>query len=401
MFGFQSIINMGVNLQLMPAKGMTLPFISYGGSSLIAIAISMGMVLALTRQRPERRKQPGVLACRRARAGRRISMASGTILLAAGGTGGHLFPAEALAHELIARGWTVHLATDDRAERFAGDFPAAADPSDRRRRPSAPATRSRLLKSLWTIWQRRAAGLGGDPPAMKPAAVVGFGGYPTLPPVYAATRRSVPTLIHEQNAVMGRANRALAGRVSAIAGGFLDDGSRAPSATRPCVTGNPVRPAVVEAAEVAYRRPGGRRAVPSAGVRRQPGRPVLLGGDAGRRSRLLPEEQRARLEDHAAGARTTIRPPVEAAYAQWASRPRSRRSSATWRTGSPTAHLVISRSGASTVSEIAVIGRPALLVPYPHALDHDQAANAAALAAAGGAEVHASRRRFRPSAWPH
>ena len=135
LFGFQSIINMGVNLQLMPAKGMTLPFISYGGSSLIAIAISMGMVLALTRQRPEKRAQDAASSDAAPRACRRSKpMAKGTILLAAGGTGGHLFPAEALAHELIARGWAVHLVTDDRAERFAGKFPGRRDPC---RSPSA------------------------------------------------------------------------------------------------------------------------------------------------------------------------------------------------------------------------------------------------------------------------
>ena len=177
-------------------------------------------------------------------------MAKGTILLAAGGTGGHLFPAEALAHELIARGWQVHLATDDRAERFAGNFPATAV------HPIASATfGSRnpvaLARSFWTIWRgvRQASALIRR---IKPAAVVGFGGYPTLPPLYAATRRKVPTLIHEQNAVMGRANKALAARVDAIAGGFLDPAT-ARLGAKIVVTGNPVRPAVLEAAETAYR----------------------------------------------------------------------------------------------------------------------------------------------------
>ena len=141
------------------------------------------------------------------------------ILLAAGGTGGHVFPAEALSHELTARGWEIHLATDERANRYAGKFPAAAI------HPIASATLGSrnplaLARSFWKIWTgvRQASALIAE---LQPKAVVGFGGYPTLPPLYAATRRGVPTVIHEQNAVMGRANKALAGRVDAIAGGFL------------------------------------------------------------------------------------------------------------------------------------------------------------------------------------
>jgi len=143
-------------------------------------------------------------------------MAKGTILLAAGGTGGHLFPAEALAHALHERGWQVHLATDKRAARFSGDFPAAEthiveSATFGSKNPFA------LLRAGWTIWRgvKQASALLQR---LKPAAVVGFGGYPTLPPLWAATRRGVPALIHEQNAVMGRANKALAARVQAIAG---------------------------------------------------------------------------------------------------------------------------------------------------------------------------------------
>ena len=196
----------------------------------------------------------------------------------------------------------------------------------------------------------------------------------------------MPTLIHEQNAVMGRANKALAGRVSAIAGGFLDDHSGA-FGDKTVVTGNPVRPAVIEAAEVAF-------AAPAADA---PFHLLVFGGSQGAQffSEAMPPAiapaaggAAPRLEDHPAGAPRRRRPPSRPPMPNSASRPRSRRSSATWRDRMATAHLVISRSGASTVSEIAVIGRPALLVPYPHALDHDQAANAAALAAAGGAELH-------------
>jgi UDP-N-acetylglucosamine--N-acetylmuramyl-(pentapeptide) pyrophosphoryl-undecaprenol N-acetylglucosamine transferase len=310
-------------------------------------------------------------------------MAKGTILLAAGGTGGHVFPAEALAHELIARGWQIDLATDSRVERFAADFPASAV------HPIASATfASRnpiaLARAAWTIWQgvRQASALIRK---IKPAAVVGFGGYPTLPPLYAATLRKAPTLIHEQNAVMGRANKALATRVDAIAGGFLDPAD-SKFGSKIVVTGNPVRPAVLEAAKADYR-------APEAG---QPFRLLVFGGSQGaqffseaipaaiallpqRRRNRLRLTQQARAKDLAGAEQALAAAGVEVEISPFFTDMAQRISDA---------HLVISRSGASTVSEIAVIGRPALLVPYPYALDHDQAANAAALAAAGGAEVH-------------
>ena len=311
-------------------------------------------------------------------------MALGTILLAAGGTGGHLFPAEALAHELIERGWVVHLATDDRAERFAANFPA------RQIHPIASATfASRnpiaVAGAFWKIWRgvREASRVIAR---IKPAAVVGFGGYPTLPPLYAATRRGVPTLIHEQNAVMGRANRALAARVDAIAGGFLDETSSRHGA-KIVLTGNPVRPAVLTAAAAPYVTSG----------EGEPFRLLVFGGSQGAQffsdampgavadlpealRRRLVVTQQARAEDvgkvKEGYAQTGVEAQVSPFFTDMAARIAA-------------AHLVVSRSGASTVSEIAVIGRPALLVPYPHALDHDQAANAASLAAAGGAEVRA------------
>lgn len=308
-------------------------------------------------------------------------MALGKILLAAGGTGGHLFPAEALAHELSARGWRVHLATDDRATRFSSEFPA-----DAVHRISSATFASRnplaLAGAFWRIWRgvREASALIRK---IKPEAVVGFGGYPTLPPLYAATRRGVPTLIHEQNAVMGRANRALAQRVTAIAGGFLRSSGEDDKIV---ITGNPVRPAVLEAAQTAYE--------PSSGA--EPFRLLVFGGSQGAQFfsdaipgaiALLAPEQRGRLTV-TQQARAEDAGRVKAAYAQFGIEAEVSPFFTDMARRIGTAHLVISRSGASTVSEVAVIGRPALFVPYPHALDHDQAANAAALAAAGGAEVH-------------
>ncbi len=309
-------------------------------------------------------------------------MGNGTILLAAGGTGGHLFPAEALAHELIGRGWTIHLATDDRAQRYVAGFPAEAvhalpSATIGGRNPVA------LGRSLLRIWHgtRAASRLFAK---IRPAAVIGFGGYPTLPPLWAATRAGLPTLIHEQNAVMGRANRALASRVKAIAGGFLPSEGRWSAKT--VVTGNPVRPAVIEAAGQDYEQSG----------EGEPFNLLVFGGSQGAQFfsdaipaavALLPEParkrlrvvQQARREDEAGvrAAYQAMNVPAEVLpfFSDMGARIAD-------------AHLVVSRSGASTVSEIAVIGRPAMLVPYPHALDHDQAANAAALAAAGGADVY-------------
>jgi UDP-N-acetylglucosamine--N-acetylmuramyl-(pentapeptide) pyrophosphoryl-undecaprenol N-acetylglucosamine transferase len=310
-------------------------------------------------------------------------MAKGVILLSAGGTGGHLFPAEALAHELKRRGWHVHLATDERAERFAGSFPADAV------HPISSATLgsknpAALLGSFFKLWRgvRQAGKLIVD---LRPKAVVGFGGYPTVPPLFAATRRGVPTLIHEQNAVMGRANKALAFRVDAIAGGFLDQAaSRAPDKT--VMTGNPVRPSVTKAAETPYAAP----------AEDGPFRLLVFGGSQGAQFfseaippavAALPDFQRKRLHV-TQQTRADDEARVRAAFAGMGVSADVAPFFDDLATSMAAAHLVISRSGASTVSEIAVIGRPAVLVPYPYALDHDQAANAAALAAAGGAEVH-------------
>jgi UDP-N-acetylglucosamine--N-acetylmuramyl-(pentapeptide) pyrophosphoryl-undecaprenol N-acetylglucosamine transferase len=276
----------------------------------------------------------------------------------------------------------VHLVTDKRAERFADTFPA----DEIHVVPSAtfasknPVALARTLLTLWSGYRaaRRLV------TRLKPLAIVGFGGYPTIPPMLAATAAGIPSLIHEQNAVMGRANKSLASRVDAIAGGFLPPDNGAFSA-KTVTTGNPVRPAVLAAAETPYRASRGD----------EPFHLVVFGGSQGAQFfsgavptalALLTDEERRRIvltqqarpEDrsqvNSCLGKLKMSADVSAFFGDMAERIGA-------------AHLVISRSGASTVSEIAVIGRPAILVPYPHALDHDQAANAAALVAAGGAKV--------------
>src|SRR6185295_112927 len=178
-------------------------------------------------------------------------MARGGVLVAAGGTGGHLFPAEALAAALAKRNVTVELMTDSRAARHAGAFAPDAvhlvpSATIRGRNPVALIkTASVLGYGVLKAWLML--------PSLRPAIVVGFGGYPTIPPLLAASLRGIPTLIHEQNAIMGRANRMLAPRVRSIATGFAGVLSRDAALNVKAVhTGNPVRPAVIAAAATTY-----------------------------------------------------------------------------------------------------------------------------------------------------
>jgi UDP-N-acetylglucosamine--N-acetylmuramyl-(pentapeptide) pyrophosphoryl-undecaprenol N-acetylglucosamine transferase len=304
-----------------------------------------------------------------------------TILVAAGGTGGHLFPAEALAAELGRRGHAVELATDERADKYGRAFPARAidiipSATFKGRDPiSLAKTVTTLAVGTWQAWRllRR----------IRPDAVVGFGGYPTFPPMIAAQFSGVPTILHEQNAVMGRANRALARRVTRIALSFPGTRMMGADGTRALHTGNPVRDMVISAARVPYDRPALDGEF----------RLLVFGGSQGARffSEVLPPAierldpalrarlklvQQARAEDGEAVTAAYQRMGVAAEVAPFFVDLPARIAAA---------HLVVCRSGASSVGELAVIGRPAILVPFPGALDQDQAANAAVLEAVGGA----------------
>jgi UDP-N-acetylglucosamine--N-acetylmuramyl-(pentapeptide) pyrophosphoryl-undecaprenol N-acetylglucosamine transferase len=314
------------------------------------------------------------------------------VVVAAGGTGGHLFPAEALSAALARRGILVDLATDVRATRYGGKFPARAThviPSEtiRARNPlSLVKTVSILGFGVTRAWLL----LG----RLKPAAVIGFGGYPTIPTVLAASMRHIPTLIHEQNGVMGRANRMLAPRVNAIATSFAGvltaDRRLAAKETR---VGNPVRPAVVAAAAQPYAKP-------------EPGGPLRLlifGGSQG--ARIMADIVPAAVErlEPALWARLKIvqqareedMPRVKAVYARLKVAAEVAPFFADLPARIAASHLIIARSGASTVAELAAIGRPAILVPLPHALDQDQLANATVLEKAGGA-IRIAQAEFSP-----
>jgi UDP-N-acetylglucosamine--N-acetylmuramyl-(pentapeptide) pyrophosphoryl-undecaprenol N-acetylglucosamine transferase len=303
-------------------------------------------------------------------------------VVAAGGTGGHLFPAQALSEALIARGWRVVLATDERGAAYAGAFPAEERIalSAATFTPGDPLGMARAaLAIVRGVLQAQAAFR-----RIKPNVVVGFGGYPSLPALIAASLSGRRTMIHEQNAVMGRANRLLAGRVSAIACAFPTLQKAPPDVVaRAKVVGNPVRPEIRALAERPY--------VPPEGMLRL----LVTGGSQGARLlsdmiplavARLPEALRCRLSVQQQTRQESIDEArriygdalVEAEIAPFFSGMADRLAAA---------HLMIGRSGASTVCEIAVAGKPAILVPLKIAIDDDQGQNARLLAEAGAAVV--------------
>jgi UDP-N-acetylglucosamine--N-acetylmuramyl-(pentapeptide) pyrophosphoryl-undecaprenol N-acetylglucosamine transferase len=306
-----------------------------------------------------------------------------TFVLAAGGTGGHLFPAQALAERLVAAGAAVHLATDRRADAFAAAVPGVT---------ISQIWAGRLGGGpLQTVWgaAEMAIGLVQARRLLRridPDAVVGFGGYPSMPTMVAAVRLGYPTAIHEQNAVLGRANRLLARGVKRIGTGFVQTAAmRDADRSRAVHTGNPVRPAILAVSDTPYRPP----------LRGEPIELLVLGGSQGARifADIVPSALAALPPELRAALRVSLQ-----------ARPEDRdRADAQLRDAGHAAEvssffadvperlaraqLAICRSGASTVSELAAIGRPALVVPYPHATDDHQMANARAVAEAGAGWV--------------
>jgi UDP-N-acetylglucosamine--N-acetylmuramyl-(pentapeptide) pyrophosphoryl-undecaprenol N-acetylglucosamine transferase len=316
------------------------------------------------------------------------------IVLAAGGTGGHIFPAQALADELLGRGRSLALVTDRRGEAYSG---ALSRIETYRVRAGGTASRGRLglpialLESAlgaieaWRLLKR-----------LRPATVVGFGGYPSLPTMIAAWFAGISMVLHEQNAVLGRVNRLIAGRASRIATSF--DGTRgiAPGAQgRVSVTGNPVRAEIVALNGVPYTPPevdgqvhllvfGGSQ---GASVFGQVVPAAIASLPEGLRTRLVVTQQ----------CRESDLELVRALYKSVGVAVELRTFFRDMPLKFARAHLVIARAGASTVAELALVGRPSILVPYPHATDDHQSANAEALVRAGGAWAF-DHRRFTPDA---
>lgn len=307
-------------------------------------------------------------------------------VLMAGGTGGHLFPAEALAEELRRREHEVHLMTDRRVTRFGEHFPAreihiipSATPSIRNPIKFIGASLS-IARGVFVAWRRLRR--------IDPDVVVGFGGYPVFPPFLAASLMGIPGILHEQNAVMGRANRALARFADGLALSFEQTRYAEKFSVDKVITGNPLRDSVREAAaSTAY----------SALKGKQPIRLLVFGGSQGARVFAdlvpdalthLPQEMRQRLR-----VTQQCRPEDLERVAAIYRAAKINVELAAFFDDLPVrmadAHLVICRSGASTVSELAALGRPAILVPFPGSLDADQMNNAVFLDEAGGGWLEA------------
>lgn len=305
-----------------------------------------------------------------------------SVMLAAGGTGGHLFPAMALAEELKRRGIPVDLITDMRGDRYGASFPARTifqvpSATVNGRSPIAAAkTGATLARGV-----AKARQILGD---VHPKVMVGFGGYPSLPPMLAARMRGIPTAIHEQNAVLGRANRFLSRRVNAIATSFQGvKGIDVGTAAKVRFTGNPVRDIVLEWAKEDYQPPHATG----------PFQILIFGGSQG--ARFFSDMVPATLATYPAEARAALRivqqareedvQRVEDSYRAAGIQAEVRAFFPNLPEAMSQAHLVIGRAGASTVAELTVMGRPSILVPLPNALDNDQLNNARRLADAGGA----------------
>jgi UDP-N-acetylglucosamine--N-acetylmuramyl-(pentapeptide) pyrophosphoryl-undecaprenol N-acetylglucosamine transferase len=301
------------------------------------------------------------------------------LIIAAGGTGGHMFPAQALAEAMLEKGWRVRLTTDVRGARYTGGFPKAVEVvqvgsatfarGGLRDKLAVPfRIAGGVMAATWRFWRD------------KPAVVVGFGGYPSIPAVAAATILRLPRMLHEQNGVLGRVNQVFARRVDKIACGTWP--TELPAGVAGEHTGNPVRSAVLRRAGAGYIAPGD-----------YPMSIFIMGGSQGARilSDVVPEAlsrlpedirrfirvgHQARAEDVArvsdAYARAGIGADVETFFNDVPDRLSE-------------AQLAICRAGASTVADIAVIGRPSILVPLAQAIRDEQTANARALVEAGGA----------------
>jgi UDP-N-acetylglucosamine--N-acetylmuramyl-(pentapeptide) pyrophosphoryl-undecaprenol N-acetylglucosamine transferase len=301
------------------------------------------------------------------------------IVIAAGGTGGHTFPAQATAQALMARGHRVLLATDPRGAGFAAKVPGAEV------LPIRSATFSgrnpikigiAITEILRGVRQARAAFK-----REKPMAVVGFGGYPALPSMLAASMTRTPSIIHESNALLGRVNRLVAKRVTKIATAFDKvEWLPAGTASKVILIGNPVRPAIVEKT-TPYVPPDGAFSL------------LVFGGSQGARImsevvpealKLLPDGLRARVRvtQQARGEDLAL---VRSAFGSMGMEAETSDFFTDLPERMAAAHLVISRSGASTCAELTAMGRPSILVPYPFATDDHQSYNARVLADSGAA----------------
>ena len=308
-----------------------------------------------------------------------MNLAAPLLVIAAGGSGGHMFPAQALAETMLARGWRVKLSTDDRGSRYTSGFPpeveievvssatfARGDLAAKARVPLKIA--GGVLRAMWKMLRDR------------PAVVVGFGGYPAIPAMAAATILRRPRMIHEQNGVLGRVNQLFAKRVDAVACGTWP--TELPEGVTATHTGNPVRGAIHDRAGAGYIPPGD-----------YPMSILVLGGSQGARimSDVVPAaiaaiptdrlrhirvSHQARAEDQVRVASFYAENGIDADVEPFFHDVPNRMSEA---------QLVITRAGASTIADMTVIGRPSILVPLAAAVRDEQTANARGLVEADAA----------------
>jgi UDP-N-acetylglucosamine--N-acetylmuramyl-(pentapeptide) pyrophosphoryl-undecaprenol N-acetylglucosamine transferase len=302
-------------------------------------------------------------------------------LLAAGGTGGHMLPAYALAAELIARGHRVALVSDDRGLKI----PGAPAEMETHVLPAGRASGGPLgwLKGALAIRKGRRMAIELID-AFDPAVVVGFGGYPSLPSLLAAGATKRPRVLHEQNAVLGRVNRLMAPRVDAVAVAYRSI-QRYPAGheLKKHITGNPVRDEIVAI------RDDGFPPLPEDGIVRL----LVVGGSLGATvlSEVVPAAigmlPRALLDrlQVVQQCREADLETVRAKYAELGVAAECAPYIKDFPERLRWAHMVIARAGASTVAELACAGRPAIFVPYPHAMDDHQTYNVVDLVEAGGA----------------
>ena len=315
-----------------------------------------------------------------------------SFVLAAGGTGGHMVPAAALAAELTRRGHRVALVSDARGVRFPGLFDGVEThviPAGRF--AGGPLGWAKAARQM-VEGRRTARDLYRS---LKPAAVIGFGGYPAFPALSAAFASRIPTAVHEQNAVLGRVNRLVARRVDAIATSYPSTERLKPAyANKVHLVGNPVREAVLALRSRPY------PLLEEDGIFRV----LVTGGSQGASvlSQVVPDglamlpvafrrrlqvTHQARIEDIDAAREKYAALDIAADLATYLP---DMPEQLAW------AHLVIARAGASTIAELTAAGRPAILVPLPGATDDHQAANARAITEAGGART-IPQPRFTPT----
>ena len=301
------------------------------------------------------------------------------LVIAAGGTGGHMFPAQALAEHMLAKGWNVTLSTDPRGARYTGGFPDAVTIQQVASAAFARGGMAARLMAPFRIVGGVLSAIAGFQRS-RPRVVVGFGGYPSIPALAAARVLRLPRMIHEQNGVLGRVNTFFARRVDAIACGTWP--TSLPGGVTGIHTGNPVRAAIADKAGAPYIAPGD-----------HPMLVLVIGGSQGARAlsdavppaiAALPAPIRKNIRvAHQARDEDTSR--VTAFYDEHGIRAEVAPFFHDIPDRMSQAQLVICRAGASTVADLSVIGRPSILIPYPHATGDHQAANARGLVDAGAA----------------